>query len=400
MQFANPIWLAGLGGILIPLAIHLLSRKEGKVIRIGSIRHFEETSTRQFKSIKLNEILLLILRSLLILLIVFLLAGLQWPGTSNGKTSWLLIEKGLEHDSELSHVIDSLAEKGFEKRAFARGFPIADDTISEAPHNYWALVESLNKEQLDSAVIISANRIQAFRGERRMLPANVSWITKSLPEKEKIISQRKLGSDSVWTRTGKFRDSETEFITQITPGNSGMIPDTVRVAVVNDKQYAYDATLLSAALRAIDKYTPYFISLTAIDGSNFQQDKQADWTFWLTEEPAPSDERNLIALKPQPSQNIIEQVSQQSWILTQRLTPETVIDENLTSQLTQLIFPEKETWKKANDSDIRTSNAQIIEANTASSGKEVAAHSGQALWIILIALTFITERIVAYKRMQ
>jgi hypothetical protein len=400
MQFANPIWLAGLGGILIPLAIHLLSRKEGKVIRIGSIRHFEETSTRQFKSIKLNEILLLILRSLLILLIVFLLAGLQWPGTSNGKTSWLLIEKGLEHDSELSHVIDSLAEKGFEKRAFARGFPIADDTISEAPHNYWALVESLNKEKLDSAVIISANRIQAFRGERRMLPANVSWITKSLPEKEKIISQRKLGSDSVWTRTGKFRDSETEFITQITPGNSGMIPDTVRVAVVNDKQYAYDATLLSAALRAIDKYTPYFISLTAIDRSNFQQDKQADWIFWLTEEPAPSDERNLIALKPQHSQNIIEQVSQQSWILTQRLTPETVIDENLTSQLTQLIFPEKETWKKANDSDVRTSNAQIIEANTALSGKEVAAHSGQALWIILIALTFITERIVAYKRMQ
>jgi hypothetical protein len=400
MQFANPIWLAGLGGILIPLAIHLLSRKEGKVIRIGSIRHFEETSTRQFKSIKLNEILLLILRSLLILLIVFLLAELQWPGSSDGKTNWLLIEKGLEHDSELSNVIDSLTEKGFEKRGFAQGFPLADDTISAVPHNYWALIESLNKESLDSVVIISANRIQAFRGQRRTLPANVAWITKSLPVKENIITQLKLGGDSVWTRTGKFRDIETEFTTHIEPGNSGAMPDTVKAIVVNDKQYAYDAKLLLASLASIDKYTPHFVSATAIDRSNFQTTNQTDWIFWLSDEPAPSGEQNLIALKLQPSQNIIEQLSRQSWMLTQRLTPERVIEKNLTSQLTQLIFPEEETWKKANESDIRASEEQIIEANTMSSEKQEAVHSGQALWIVLIALTFITERIVAYKRMQ
>jgi hypothetical protein len=400
MQFANPIWLAGLGGILIPLAIHLLSRKEGKVIRIGSIRHFEETSTRQFKSIKLNEILLLILRSLLILLIVFLLAELQWLRNSDGKTNWLLIEKGLEHDRELSKLIDSLGEKGFEKREFARGFPLADDTIRETPQNYWALVESLNNEKLDSVVIISANRIQAFRGERKALPANIAWITKSLPAKENIIHQLKLGNDSVWTRTGKFRDTETEFITQIAPGNSGKMPDTVNVAVVNDKQYAYDAKLLLASLTAIDKYSPYLVSVTATDRLQFQSNKQVDWIFWLSDDPVPSHEQNLIVLKPQPSQNIIEQLSSQSWILTQRLTPERVIEKNFTSQLMQLIFPEKGTWKKANELDIRAGDEQLIDTNTSSSEKAATAYSGQTLWIVLIALTFITERIVAYKRMQ
>jgi hypothetical protein len=400
MQFANPIWLAGLGGILIPLAIHLLSRKEGKVIRIGSIRHFEETSTRQFKSIKLNEIILLILRSLLIFLIVFLLAELQWPGSSDGKTNWLLIEKGLERDRELSNLIDSLAEKGFEKREFARGFPLADDTIREAPHNYWALVKSLNKEKLDSVVIISANRIQAFRGERMLLPAHVAWITKSLPAKESIIQQLKLGSDSVWTRTGKFHDTETEFITQIVPGNTGTMPDTVNVAVVNDKQYAYDAKLLLSSLTAIDKYSPHLVSVTVADPLQFKLNKQVDWIFWLSDDVVPSHEQNLMALKPQPSQNIIEQLSSKSWILTQRITPERIVEENLTSQLMQLMFPKKETWEKAHDSDIRASDEQLIEASTSSSEKEATAYSGQALWVVLIALTFIIERIVAYKRMQ
>src|SRR6187549_1844600 len=102
MQFLNPTWLWGLTGLLIPLAIHLLSRKEGKVIRVGSIRHLEETSTRQFKSIKLNEFVLLILRSLLILFIVLFLAGLLWPDSDSGNKHWLLVEKGLEHDTELT----------------------------------------------------------------------------------------------------------------------------------------------------------------------------------------------------------------------------------------------------------------------------------------------------------
>jgi hypothetical protein len=400
MQFANPIWLAGLGGILIPLAIHLLSRKEGKVIRIGSIRHFEETSTRQFKSIKLNEILLLILRSLLILLIVSFLAELQWPGNSDGKTKWLLIEKGLEHDRELSNLIDSLTEKGFERREFARGFPLAGDTISEAPHNYWALVESLNKEKPDSVVIISANRIRAFRGERKPLPANIAWITKSLPAKENVIHQLKLGSDSVWMRTGKFRDTETEFITQIVPGNTGTMLDTVNIVVVNDKQYAYDAKLLLSSLTAIDKYSPHLVSVTATDRLQFQANKQVDWIFWLSDDAVPSHEQNLMALKPKPSQNIIEQLSSRSWILTQRLTPESVIEANLTSQLMQVILPESETWKKVNDLDIRAGDEKLIDANAASSEKEGTVYSGQALWIVLIVLTFITERIVAYRRMQ
>lgn len=401
MQFANPIWLAGLGGILIPLAIHLLSRKEGKVIRIGSIRHFEETSTRQFKSIKLNEILLLILRSILILLIVFFLAELQWPGDSDGKTNWVLVEKGLDRDPEISRLIDSLSGKGFEKRAFTKGFPAVVDTISTAPDNYWDLIESVSKEQLDSVVIISANRSTAFRGSPKALPSNVSWISKTLAKNESVISELKISADSVLVRTGSFTEFETEFTSRsVASSSNAKAVDTVNVTIVSDKQYAYEATLIRASLHAIDRHTPHFISINNIDRSEFNVDKTS-WTIWLSDEAIPSHEKNLIAIKAKPSQTILERNSQHTWFITKRLTPENIIEENLTTQLTQLLFPETESWSKANELDVRANDEHLVGMQTGSSERiQATVYSGQTLWIVLIALTFIAERIVSYQRMQ
>jgi hypothetical protein len=401
MQFGTPIWLAGVGGILIPLAIHLLSRKEGKVIRIGSIRHFEETSTRQFKSIKLNEILLLILRSILILLIVFFLAELQWPGKPDGKTNWVLIEKGLDRDPELSRLIDSLSEKGFAKRAFAKDFPTIADTISSAPQNYWDLIESISKEQLDSVVIISANRSNAFRGGPKALPANVSWISKPLAQNESVISELKVSTDSVLIRTGSFSELETEFTNRlIASTSSAKSADTVNVTIVSEKQYAYDAKLIHASLTAINRYTPHVVSVSNIETSSFTADK-TEWTIWLSSEQIPAHEKKLIAVSAQPSQNILERASQNTWFITRRLTPENIIEENLTTQLTELLFPATESWSKANELDVRANDDQLVGMHTGSSGHmQATSYSGQTLWIVLIALTFIGERIVSYQRMQ
>src|SRR5919107_1833405 len=113
MQFLNPIWLWGLTGLLIPIGIHLLSRKEGRTIKIGSVRHLEDNTTRQFKSIRLNEYLLLALRCLLITLLVFLLSDFIFNGIDENK-KWLLIEKGLECDDKLAVLIDTLQKRGFE----------------------------------------------------------------------------------------------------------------------------------------------------------------------------------------------------------------------------------------------------------------------------------------------
>ena len=97
MELINPIWLWGLSGLLIPIGIHLLSRREGKIIKIGSIRHLEETNSKQFKSIRLNELALLLLRCLIITILVLFLSGFHFQALEkSGK--WLLVESGLERD--------------------------------------------------------------------------------------------------------------------------------------------------------------------------------------------------------------------------------------------------------------------------------------------------------------
>src|SRR6187401_594471 len=101
MLFANPIWLWALAGLLIPIGIHLLSRKEGQVIRIGSLRHLQETNTQQFKGIRLNEIVLLILRCTLIILFVLLMSGLSFERVNKSEAKWVVIEKGLENIREV-----------------------------------------------------------------------------------------------------------------------------------------------------------------------------------------------------------------------------------------------------------------------------------------------------------
>src|SRR5215510_3306616 len=98
MTLANPVYLWTLLGLAVPIAIHFLSRKEGKVIKLGSIRHVQETSTQQFKGIRLNEIFLLILRCFLIALLVLLVSGLQF-NQANGR--WILLEKGTEKNKNI-----------------------------------------------------------------------------------------------------------------------------------------------------------------------------------------------------------------------------------------------------------------------------------------------------------
>lgn len=101
MSLLNPIWFWALGALAIPVTIHLLSRKEGKTIRMGSIRFLTETSTSKFSSIRLNEVALLAIRSLLVLVLVVFLAGLILSTIGSAKsTPWVLVETELAENEK------------------------------------------------------------------------------------------------------------------------------------------------------------------------------------------------------------------------------------------------------------------------------------------------------------
>jgi hypothetical protein len=174
MQFTNPIWLWGLTGLLIPIGIHLLSRKESSIIRIGSIRHIEASHTKQSVNLRLNELLLLAIRCLLITLLVLLLSGLHLSKINS--ESWLLIERGMEESNEFTSLQDSLQRSGFKVKFLEEGFPEIDSEDKKIKVNYWGVLEKLSTMPLEKIVVLSYNNAERFRSKRIPMPPNITWI--------------------------------------------------------------------------------------------------------------------------------------------------------------------------------------------------------------------------------
>src|ERR1041385_919302 len=224
MTFAHPAFLWAFAGLTIPLAIHLLSRKEGKVIRVGSLRHVEESNTSQFKSIRLNEVLLLLLRCLLITMIVLLIGGAQCNGPSLKNTKWVVAERGIN--------VDSLVAQGYE--------------YHEMPEeNYWAYVEYLDKLPHE-IIVISNSYIKKFNGKRIAVSDNIKWITTEPASKEYEALAWSVG-DSVFVRTAKSNEMITAYSTRVG------VPDSIEIIKPHPVGVATNSTIVATALNVLKK---------------------------------------------------------------------------------------------------------------------------------------------------
>jgi Aerotolerance regulator N-terminal len=413
MQFLNPIWLWGLTGLLIPIAIHMLSRKEGKVIRVGSIRHLEETSTRQFKKIKLNEVVLLAMRCLLITLIVLLLSGLSFNRYNTNDINYLLLEKGMENESDFKPLVDSLKEKGYEVRWLTNGFPLLEDSaVTDSNTNYWSLIESLKKEQVQQTVVLSYNYANGFKGKRTELPTNVHWISKQPAPLEFTLTSTRLSPDSVLVRKGNTSAEGTHFANYQVRGESlteeekGLLQnqDTISIAVYSDAKFEYDKEIVMAALNAVDETLPCVLNVKSSEATEWK-DEKSDWIIWLSEKTIPEiGITKSIQYSKNEFGNELFTLSRKGWLLTKRLDQEIAIDENLAVQLASILLPDDEAQQRANELDRRASpekqlwsSASLQEGNTL-----VLAGTTSAMPYLagLILLVLLTERIIAFKRNQ
>ncbi len=80
-NFLNPAVLAAAAAALIPLLIHLFSKRRVKVVEFSSLKHLKEMQKRQVRRLRIRQLLLLLLRMLIILLIVLAFAR---PTTEGG----------------------------------------------------------------------------------------------------------------------------------------------------------------------------------------------------------------------------------------------------------------------------------------------------------------------------
>ncbi len=405
MQIAQPLFLWALAGLAIPISIHLLSRKEGSVIKMGSLRHLRETSTQQFKGIKLNELLLLALRCLLIVLLVGLISGVNLKDTSPRK--WVVVEPELAQHPTVQSFADSLVSQGYEWHWLAPGFPVRTESGEQPSENYWTLLHELRKTNLSSAVVFSNSHASNFQGLRASADSTITWITIPSEQNQFIAHTIQKGPQDFLVRQGYSAATGTRFKSSST----NTLPDsieatplrTINVLLVHDESHTVDKQILKAALLAIPKIIPvnFEIEETLISGKT---ETTAKWMIWLSEKEPTLAADKMMVMRPAVYEKLFSQQKNNQWHINQRLSVEVAQREHLSIQLAELMLQDSALTSRIKEHDRRAISVSILAGGTNHSTStlkaSVADPTPNTFLVVLFLLLLLVERIIAYKRNQ
>jgi len=268
LQFLYPIGLLAAIGIVIPVIIHLWNIKNGKTLKIGSIALLGNPSNQRSRNLKVTNWPLLLIRSLLILLIAFLIAKpmLQSKQEAIVKHGWLLLEK-----SQLQNVwksnkneIDSLLKKGYELHDFNVGFAKLElkDTATvfskpaDLPLSYYSLIRQLDKELTSVAKVYlyTGNSLGRFQGTQPASSLNLTWKVDKAFNEIAVDEQKPIAAAT-----------------------------DLQVLILNNS-LPKDAQYVKAAIRAIADFTKTNIQIKDIQ-SAAQITSKANLMFWLSDKP-------------------------------------------------------------------------------------------------------------------
>ncbi len=330
-QLINPLWLFAIGGISIPLIIHLWNIKKGKTLKIGSISLLGESSRQSARSLKLIDLLLLFLRCLLLIIVALILAGPLWNSKINTSANkgWILIEKQnlTETSSQFKAEIDSLSKLGYEFHFFEPGFQYAklEDALNENKSEigseqllpYWSLIKLLEYEipENTQVFLFTPNLLNRLGTERPLVTHPIQWKTYTPSDSTATWIENAWfnESDSVNVTIATSSPNKTTFKTiaidpasknspfefNIQNGKASLkfknkkqgdsLPvtidtATIRIAIYTDK-FKNDASYLRAAFSAIKKYTYRKIKLTEYSTINIPSGQNI--IFWLSETAIP-----------------------------------------------------------------------------------------------------------------
>jgi hypothetical protein len=364
----------------------------------------------------------------LIAWIVLFLSGAQASFTSQHPSRWVVIEKGLEKKPEVIAMLDSLKNQGFEGRYLERNFPLFSDSAITEPHNYWSLVEELRSKKNTEVAVISYNYVNRFRGDRTSLPGNIRWITIEPEPVDFVAEAVRLNGDSVSIKAGHSTYEATSFKTKHEPLSTAQNqlqgspsstpipitnPDTITIVLANDPAFDYDSRIVLASLRAVQTITPHKLNITTTNTRDWNAGQKYDWLIWLGESaPATHTGRSIVfkscltesipVISPSSEvSSICKDVKDHDWIITQRLNEEIAIKENISIVLASILLPEKEE-AHANDRRVLAESMMWSVGTKTTSGisGSTPATSLAPYLAVLILLTLLTERWVAYKRNQ
>jgi len=431
MSFAHPSYLWALLGLLVPIAIHLWSKKEAKTIKIGSVQWLSESKSKQSSSIQLNEWWLLVLRMGIISLLVLLMAKPQWHSKVSTTSLTYIIEPELVQYTDFMSRFNEISDDQ-EIRLLRKGLPLKENkqaivTINSIP-DYWALASEMDVLQTDSIVVFTKGFAKGLKGARPETKHKMHWVvidsalakeTPFLAYKKKNGLQLFSGKSSPFdTKVSKKNIKLGDEFTLSTNGDSLVISGTnpskkipvyvqkpIKIALYYTDSLQNDKTYIEAALKALSIYLDREVQVESSLDIEVVSNKEADAIIWLSAKPSPKTAKKLLAFKEDAlSQSmIIAGVAEHTFYLTKRINSENAVTERLTEQLLQMLDINGEVEKFIAEVDQRSVTSTELETTYTPSKKKQKQLASQNvnpyLWLILLVLLLV-ERLVAYKRKQ
>jgi len=280
LQLLQPLWLFTLTGIAVPVIIHFWNQRPGKTLKVGSTALVIENAKEYRRSVKLSDILLLILRCLLIAALAIGLTSPVWkqPANVSPQKGWILIPRQniKETYSHFKNTIDSLKNAGLEFHYFEESFPkekLEDalsndhDTTNAKNYSYWTLLTLLDEilPPKQPVYLFTDNYLKHFSGNRPALSLSLNW--------------------STFTPSDSVDHQQTAQ------------PDTTsRSIILFTDKYATDARYIKAAIDAVKVYSKKNINCTTITDLK-DLPANPDWLFWLSDKEliASSHARNILS---------------------------------------------------------------------------------------------------------
>ncbi|MHA6246301.1 BatA domain-containing protein [Pontibacter sp. CAU 1760] len=345
MTFLAPYWLFSAFALLIPIAIHLWNKRQGKTVKVGSLRWLEASASKRWSSIKLNNVWLLLLRCLILLLLAVALAQpviMQQPQAPDARKA-IYIGPELLYTaatrSQLASTIDTLLQRGFQLYTYTPAFTeitpeqwhqlntTATDSSTAGSANYWALLPTLaerHPQPQDSVWLFTSDQQRYFAGSRpATIPENIRWLPLAIEATSTWLQAAVHTSpDSLLLVFGNSTRNGTTYSRHVIPVTAksitvnnqqlplqhlsdtlqAVLPDKssspvrvqakpLQVALLADAAQQPELRYLQAALRAISSYTRLPIhTITAPDTAS-------DWVFWLRKEKVPQHLQQRVATR-------------------------------------------------------------------------------------------------------
>ncbi len=341
----------------MPLAIHLWNRRPGREVAVGSLRWLAAGANRRMRNLRLEQVLLLLLRAALLAVLAVAVAGPTWRHALPPGRGQVLVSPELMGTSSLAAVrpsIDALRRRGYALRWLSQGLPKVSaaawqadslgrrtDSVSAlsqaaASGFYWERIrQAADTFAGQPLYVLTPATLRGMQGTHRPLPSNLTWQTLPLPTASTWVQAANGTADSLRLLVGYGTEQQTTFRTvrvarpaagqkltgpalpplryetprngqaqvlplPATPADSGRAPAAVlvqpaalRVWVYTTPAYAEDARYLRAALRAASAGLPGSLALTVAPTLPTAANAP-DWLFWLSAAPVPEIWRGQV----------------------------------------------------------------------------------------------------------